>query len=413
MAGFTPVSPTTIYAPATGYGFEAGATLKAEQRTGGDALSGDALSGDGVSSDKPFLFSVALPEGNYNVKITLGGGSAASITTVKAEQRRLMLEAVPTQAGATQTRTFPVNVHQPAISKGREVGLKPGEKGPPLAANWDDKLTLEFNGKNPGVAALEITPAPDALTIFVAGDSTVTDQKNESYCAWGQMLPRFLAPGVAVANYAESGLTLSSFKAQRRLEKILSQLKTGDYVFIQFGHNDQKDKFEGAGPFTSYKSNLKAYVAAAREKGGLPVVVAPMERRRWSNGQPQETLTDFAQAVRQVSAEAKVPLVDLHAMSLQFYAALGDGGTKRAFVFFAANSFPGQTTALGDNTHFNNYGAYELARGVVEGIKANVPELAKRLATDVKPFDPSQPDAAESFGVPLSVFGATETPDGS
>ena len=396
----TRVTPATIYSAQTGYGFNEGALKMAQ--------------GESISSDKPFLFSVAVPEGNYNVKVTLGSANAASDTTVKAEQRRLMLQNVKTAPGQFVTRTFTVNVHTPAIrGNERSVGLKPGEKGPPLAANWDDKLTLEFNGTNPSVTALEITPKPDALNVFVAGDSTVTDGRSEPFSAWGQMLPRFFAPGVAVSNYAESGLTLSSFKAQRRLDKIISEMKAGDYVLIQFGHNDQKEKGADKGPFKSYKTNLKEYVAAVRAKGGVPVVISPMERRRWKDGKPGQTLNEFAEAVRQVGTEEKVPVIDFNAMSLKLYAALGEEGSKKAFVFYPANSFPGQTENLADNTHFGNYGAYEMARLVVEGVRANVPELAKRLDKDVEPFDPSKPDSVEDYGVPFSVFGAAETPDGS
>ena len=102
------------------------------------------------------------------------------------------------------------------------------------------------------------------LTVFLAGDSTVTDQRAEPWAGWGQMLPRFLKQGVAVSNQAESGLALFSFDGQHRLDKVLSMMKQGDYLFIQFGHNDQKDKSEGAGPFTTYRANLKHFVQAAR-----------------------------------------------------------------------------------------------------------------------------------------------------
>ena len=100
-------------------------------------------------------------------------------------------------------------------------------------------------------------------------------------------------------------------------------------------------------------------------------------------------------------------------MSLKFYKASGPEGSKRAFVFYAADTFPGRTEALQDNSHFNNYGGYALARGVVEGVKANVPALAKFLAGDVKPYDLAQPDPAESFRVPASPYAASEKPAGS
>lgn len=229
------------------------------------------------------------------------------------------------------------------------------------------------------------------------------------------MLPRFFGPTVAVSNHAESGLALFSFEQQKRLNKILSMMKPGDYLFIQFGHNDQKDKRADAGPFTTYKANLKRFVAAAQSQGGLPVLVTPMERRRFDkHGQQTATLAEYAEAVRQVGTEEKVPVIDLHAMSLKFYAALGPEMSTKAFAHFPANTFPGQDKPLKDDTHHNNYGGYELARCVVEGIKAHVSPLASHLAKDAGQFDPSNPDPFEKVDVPASpLTGALEAPAGN
>jgi lysophospholipase L1-like esterase len=314
-----------------------------------------------------------------------------------------MIEKVETAPGKYETRTFTVNVRKPAISTGGTVSLKPGEKCPPPVPDWDEHLSSEFNGKQPGAASMEIK-SKEAITVFVAGDSTVCDQAHEPYTGWAQMLPRFFSRGVAVSNQAEPGLALFSFKGQKRLEKILSMMKKGDYLFVQFGHNDQKGKSANAGPFTTYKENLKKFVEAARSKGGIPVLVTPMERRRFEkDGAPTPTLSDYAEAVRQVGAEDNVPVIDLNAMSLKFYAALGPQKSAMAFVFYPANTFSGQEKELKDNTHHNAYSAYELARCVIEGIKANVPELAKHLAKDAGTFDPSKPDPAEKVDIPASL----------
>ena len=155
-------------------------------------------------------------------------------------------------------------------------------------------------------------------------------------------------------------------------------------------------------------------MAKVRQKGGLPVIVTPVERRRWSReGKPEPTLAEFAEAARRAGKEENVPVIDLNAMSLKLYEALGPEGSKKAFVFHAANTFPGREKALADDSHFSNYGAYELARSVVEGIKGNVPALAKLLADDVKPYDPARPDPIERFGVPASPPAASEKPEGS
>lgn len=367
------------------------------------------------SPGKPAVFAVAVDEGNYDVTIRFGDPAATTSTTIKAESRRLMIERVDTEPGKFETRTFTVNVRRPAIADGRVTSLNDREKGPPPVPDWDDYLTLEFNGTRPGVASVEIVPTKDAITVFLAGDSTVTDQVNEPYAGWGQMLPRFFKQGVAVSNQAESGLTLLSFERQRRLEKVLSMMKKGDFLFVQFGHNDQRDKRPNAGPFTTYTADLKRFIAAVRGKGGNPVLVTPMERRRFGNdGKPATTLAEHAAAVRKLGAEEKVPVIDLHAMSLELYAALGPERSTRAFVFYPAKTFPGQDQALKDNTHHSAYGGYELARCVVERIRANVPALAARLAENAGTFDPRRPDPPEKFDIPASPLTRdTQRPAGN
>jgi lysophospholipase L1-like esterase len=386
--GYTQVAPQTPYDAKRGFGF--------------------------LGATKPAIFAVDVDEGNYNVTIRFGDPTSATSTTIKAESRRLMLEKVETSPGQFETRTFTVNVRKPPISTGGTTSLNAREKGPPPSPDWDDHLTLEFNGKHPAVVSLEISPANDAITVFIAGDSTVTDQAHEPWCGWGQMLPRFFQPGVAVSDQAESGLALFSFERQKRLDKVLSMMKKGDYLFIQFGHNDQKDKSPNAGPFTTYKANLKKFVVATRGKGGIPVLVTPMERRRFTGDEPQPTLSEYAEAVRQVGAGEKVPVIDLNAMSLKLYKALGPDKSTRAFVHYPANTYPGQDKPLKDDTHHNAFGGYELARCVVEGIKANVPDLAAHLAKDAGTFDPSRPDSPDTFDIPPSpISGLTEKPAGN
>ncbi len=376
--GTIQVTSQTTYDPGRGYGFLPGGKLAA--------------------------FAVDLDEGNYEVTMCFGHPDLPTSTTVKAEARRLLLEKVETQAGEYLTRTFAVNVRHPQIAPDRLTKLNNREMGPPMHPDWDDRLTFEFNGSRPGVVSLVIRPAAEAVTVFVAGDSTVTDQRNEPYAGWGQMLPRFFGPGAAVSNHAESGLSLRSFEYQRRFEKLLGMMQPGDFVLIQFGHNDQKDNRPGSGPFTTYKTKLAEFAEAVRAKHGQPVLVTPMERLRMDeNGNQTPTLADYAEAVREVGKEKEVPVIDLNAMSLQFYAALGPRRCTKAFIFYPAGTFPGREEDLKDRTHHNSYGAYELARCVAEGIRNHVPELAKYLAEDAGRFDPATPDDPESFDLPPSV----------
>lgn len=404
--GYTPATPADAYSPQRGYGFEPGAEVTCLDRGGKNPLRGDFCTGH-----KPFLFSVAVPEGNYNVTVTFGDAQGESVATVKAESRQLVVEKSQTAPGRFETRAFTVNVRNSKLPDGGTVKLKPRELG---IYRWDDKLTLEFNNARPCVAALEITKTDKAVTVFLAGDSTVTDQTIEPWAAWGQMLPRFFKPGVALANHAESGETLRAFQGERRLDKILSQIKAGDYLFIQFGHNDQKEKGDGIGPFTSYHDSLKLFIAEARRHGAFPVLVTAMNRRTFdANGKITNSLGDYPAAVRQTAQEEKVPLIDLNAMSKTFYEALGPEKSVRAFVHYPAHTFPDQEQPLKDDTHFNAYGAYELARCIVSGIKANKLGLAKYLAGDTTDFDPARPDNVETWSLPASPFATLVKPAGS
>jgi lysophospholipase L1-like esterase len=379
--------------------------------SGADASTPRVRTFDELLPANPSAFSQQVAEGNYDVAIAFGDETRATSNTVKAESRQLVLERVETRSGEFVTRTFTVNVRTPQLPGGERVRLKDRERE---ALRWDNALTLELNGKSPGVKSINVTPRPDAITVFIAGDSTVTDQQNEPYAGWGQMLPRFFEPGVAVANHAESGEALHSFRGAKRLDKILSQIKSGDYLFIQFGHNDMKAKGEGVGAFTTFKADLEDSVAKGREKGATVVLLTPMCRRRFGeDGTIQNTHGDYPEAVRRVAKVQDVPLIDLQAMSKMLYEAWGPGESKKAFVHYPANTYPGQDQPLKDDTHFNNYGAYELARCVVEGIRATNLPLAKQIADDVTPFDPAKPDPIGSFAVPASPARPTTVPAGS
>lgn len=405
-SGYTQVLPTTKYTKEKGYGFFGEAVITSEDRGGKDALQSDFC-----TSDTPFLFTIDLPEGNYDVTVTLGDTKGESVTTVKAECRRLMLEKVQTKSGKVETRTFTVHIRTPRINDTTKVRLKEREFN---YLHWDNQLTLEFGNTSPKVCAVEIAKNTTATTVFLAGNSTVVDQDREPWAAWGQMIPSFFKPrNVVIANYAESGEALNSFRSAKRLEKILSQIKAGDYLFIEFGHNDQKQKGEGVGAFTTYKADLKYYINEVKKRKAIPVLITSMHRRNFdSTGHIVNTLGDYPEAVRQTAKEENVALIDLNAMSKVLYEAWGPEQSLKAFVHYPANSFPGQDKEIKDNTHFSTYGAYEIAKCIVEGIKKAKLDLAKQLVND-KPFDPAHPDPLETWNWPLSPLTAVVKPDGN
>jgi lysophospholipase L1-like esterase len=383
--GTSLVGPEMIYSAERGFGFERGADLKANDH-------------GGVASDKGFFFSAAVPEGSYRVTVTLGGSSAVSETTVNAELRRLMLERVRSDPGKTETRSFIVNVRRSAIAGGREVRLTPREKTSETWA-WDDRLTLEFLGTHPAVVALEIEPV-EVPTVFLIGDSTVCDQSKEPFNSWGQMITRFFKPVVAVANHAESGESIAGALGKGRFDKIWSQIRKGDYLFVQFGHNDMKSTATNA--LETYTADLRRIVDEARKRGATPVLCTSVSRRTFNDeGKITNSFRGYTDAVRLVAKEKNVPLIDLQAMGAAFYESMGPDGSHRAF----AN--------LRENTHHNDYGSYEIAQCVLQGIRQNKLELAADIVTDFKGFDPSHPDPIENFKVPASSDVTSETPAGN
>ena len=375
VPGYAKVQPTALYSDSVGYGFEANSTPSA------------------------LFFSLHVPEeGNYRVTVTLGDAAAESVTTVKAELRRLMLECVRTAPGGSETRSFLVNVRTPKIPGGGEVRLKDREKGNEANA-WDSRITLEFSGTHPSVRRIEVEKADNVPTIYIAGDSTSTDQPGEPFNSWGQMLPRFFQPTIAVANHGESGESLRGFMGEHRLDKVLSAIKPGDYLFIQMGHNDQKERGDGVGAFTTYKTDLKHFIAVARQHGATPVLVTPMNRLTFDDsGKITNSLGDYPEAVRQAAKEENAALIDLNAMSKPFYEALGP---KDAHLAFAGS----------DTTHHSDYGSYELAKCIVEGIRQAKLPLVKYLV-DTPPFDPAHPDPPAQFPVPLDPGRGAQRPLG-
>ena len=345
---------------------------------------------------RPIDFSVKVPDGNYRVTVTLGAKKHAAQTVVRAESRRHYTDLVTTKKGKFQTVTFVVNKHQPAIDATTNVKLKPRELS---YKNWDDALNLQFCGPSPAVQRITIEPDSQAVTVFLCGNSTVVDQEQEPWASWGQMITRWFDDSVVIANYAESGLSATTFLAQLRLDKILTQLREGDYVICEFGHNDEKEKKAGDGAWYSYTRNLKIFADRVREKGGNIIFVTPTARRFFNDDQTtlRNTHGDYPEAMRTVARRENIPLIELNGMTHTFYEALGFEGSKKALVHYPANTFPDQPQALADNTHFNPFGAWEVAKMIVMGLKQIGCPLVSHLREDWQDFNPSQPDDPDGF----------------
>lgn len=379
---------TDAYTPERGYGFDVNTRVNSE--------------------GKAFYFSVQVPEGNYRVTLEFGHPSLASSNTVKAESRRLYLQDVTTTASEYVTRSFTVNIRTANLTApeknapgGVSVLLKSREKD---TLHWDDKLTLEFNGTAPQVRSVTIEKV-DAPTIYLVGDSTVTDQPYEPAASWGQMLPVFCNGDIAIANHAESGETMKSFITELRLAKVLETIKKGDYLFIQFGHNDQKKQWPQTyvEAETTYRDYLKVFIAEAKLRGATPVLITSMQRRKFDKaGKIENTHGKYPEAVRAVAKEMKVALIDLDPMSVKLYEALGVEKAPLAF-----------NDGGKDATHHNNYGAYQLAKCVVQAIRAAKLPLAAQLVKDLPVYDPSHPDPVERFNLSASPIASSIRPAGN
>jgi lysophospholipase L1-like esterase len=219
------------------------------------------------------------------------------------------------------------------------------------------------------------------------------------------MFPNFFQPDIAIANHAESGETYRASLSRRRLDKILSLMKPGDYLIMQFGHNDQKQIAAGTGgPFTTYKAEIKKHVDSVRARGGIPVIVSPMERRMYNpDGSFKPTLADYAEASRQSAKELNVAFIDLNAKSILFYQALGK---DKAYLAFAGHGL------TRDATHHDNYGSYELAKIIVQGIVDDHLPIASHIKADFTAFDPSHPDPVDTFALPPSPQFTNQRPLG-
>lgn len=404
-AGYTQVTALSTYGDQTGFGFDYGTHAIAIDRGGSDSLHRDLCTSDG-----PMFFSAKVPEGIYRVTVTLGDPWRPTVTTIKAESRRLMEKKITTEAGRFRTVSFLVSVWDSVIDRKKTVRLKPREVD---ELDWDNKLTLEFGNRRPSVEALTIEPAPHMPTVYLMGNSTVTDQQLEPWASWGQMIPEMFTGEVAVSNHAASGSTLRASLARGRLDKVLHLIRPGDYLFVEFAHNDQKPG-SGEEAFTTYNQYLKRYIDSARAHGAIPVLVTSTCRRAFNDsGKIRNTLGEFPAAMRYEAKKDGVTLLDLNHMTGVLYEALGPEGSRRLFVQFPAGTFPGQETALADDTHFCDYGAYEIARCIAEAIRRSDLPLKKYLRPDLPRFDPRHPDDFRSWDLPLTPMYTSVKPYGN
>jgi lysophospholipase L1-like esterase len=228
----------------------------------------------------------------------------------------------------------------------------------------------------------------DRPTVFLVGDSTMAPKRDPDHNperGWGQILPRFLDDGVRVHNAAVNGRSSKSFIDEGRWAAVLGQVRRGDVVLVQFGHNDQKrqDSTRYTDPHTRYRANLRRYVADARSRGATVVLLTPIVRRRWNaRGELEDTHGAYPGVMREVAAEMRVPLIDLQRSTMELVRRAGPDGSKALYVWTAPGEFAMYPGGRQDDTHLSLRGATEVARLAAEGLKATGLPLARHVRLD-------------------------------
>lgn len=226
----------------------------------------------------------------------------------------------------------------------------------------------------------------DEITIFLVADSTVSDKPFDEggnpEKGWGQIFPLYLKEGIKIDNHAVNGRSTKSFRDQGRWDKVLELIQPGDYVIIEFGHNDQKieDPKRYADPDTAYRANLKRYISETRAKGGKPVLATPIVRRKFDkNGKLIDTHGRYPDVVREVAKEEGVPLLDLQKKTAELVAAYGEERSKQLFLHINPGEYASLPEGRADDTHLSPFGAFRVCDLVVEEVQTQLPELVKYL----------------------------------
>ncbi len=228
----------------------------------------------------------------------------------------------------------------------------------------------------------------EPLTIFLAGDSTMAEKAADKRpeTGWGEKLQGYFdAADVKVVNVAKNGRSSRSYIAEKLWQGIIDKLKKGDYVFIQFGHNDQKEGTERYASPADYKLNLMKFVNEVREKQAHPVLFTPVVRRRFDDkGNFYDTHGGYPDAVRLLAKELKVPLIDMHRSSEALLKRYGVDESRKLFLQLKPAENANYPKGVEDNTHFNDRGASEMAALVIDAIRELKLGVAKQVSTTTR-----------------------------
>ncbi|TCO41563.1 lysophospholipase L1-like esterase [Kribbella antiqua] len=371
------------YDATRGYGFTDPSKVTTTDRGGSDPIRQDFVTVGATS------FLVDLPNGDYTVSLTAGDAAEASEIAITAEKMaKVQLTAKP--AGEYLSMTFPISL-------------------------VDGQLNLDFSGTAAKLNSLVINRLPARTagakpTVFIAGDSTVQtyDPGFAPQAGWGQMINRFFSSDVLFVNKAIGGRSSKNFISQGRLDEILGAIRPNDYLFVQFGHNDATQGVDDryASP-ADYKEYLRTYVHGARQRGAVPVLVTPVSRRSFDPVTLKFNVSfpEYVDKMKELATEESVALVDLSASSRAYLDQIGPEAAKAVFLHVDPGIYPGRPSGTVDDTHFQEYGAIQMARLVA----TDVAELDVPIADKVEAEPPATVPAAPTGLIATSISNAGAT----
>ncbi len=225
----------------------------------------------------------------------------------------------------------------------------------------------------------------NCITIFMIGNSTMADKPfrdGNPEKGWGQIFPLYFKQGIQIENYAVNGRSTKSFIDEGRWDSVFSRIKPGDYIIIEFGHNDAKkeDPKRFADANTDYKWNLERFITETKSRGGIPILATPIVRRRFDeNGNFYDVHGDYPKVVRELSEKMNVLLLDLHKISEDYIIKLGEIRSKEFYLHIDADEYNSLPDGKTDDTHLSPTGAFRICDFAADEIKLKIPELAKYL----------------------------------
>lgn len=346
--------------------------------------------------NEPLCITMPVPNGNYEVCVTVKAHED-TVFSILSQSRRFMAQDIEIQKGCEKDIIFNINV------------CDVHKRGCEYEEIKEAKIYILCDGNITATAAVSPVNVP---TVYIAGDSTVTDQPAEypynpssTFCGWGQMFPQFLKTGIAVSNHAQSGSTTADF-IEANWTAFKDKIKEGDYLIVEFGHNDQKVAELDA--YGGYADNLRYFINYARERGVTPILCSPINRIIFQeDGTLLNLLGEYRNAVKSVAEEMKVPFIDLWTRTTNYFET---AGPVKSWDFFWGNGTDR------DYTHTNDIGGNLIARFVAqEMIKNNVKisDFIKTNMIDIEQVfadEGDKPDNADAFRH-IKTIGLVNAPD--